>query len=174
MLRAIRIGRLSHIGGRSADAHTRLITGMAAGFIASLGIMVVVTAILMLTGDDILKAARLIASAVYGGDASSGWSPIVVGTLLHLITGTFFGAVFALFVPPLPANIYVVAGLIYGILTGALMTFVVVPVVAPLMVATRVNVAMLIFAHLIYGFVLGIAAGVIELVWGQPKPPRAE
>ena len=166
MIRSIRIVQA---GKSSYETKMRLIAGMAAGFVASLGIMVVVTAILLLAGENIWTAVRLIASAVYGENAGNGWIPIVVGTLLHLSTGTFFGAIFALFVPRMPANFYIVVGLIYGILTGVVMTLLVVPIVAPLLVATHVNVAMLIFAHLVYGFVLGIAAGIIEILWGMPK-----
>lgn len=153
----------------SYETKLRLFSGMVAGFIGSLGIIVAVTAVLIATGSDILTAVRLIATSVYGQQAGTGWLPIVAGTALHLVIGTLFGALFARLVPRMPANIYVVAGLIYGLLTWAVTGLVLLPLVAPLLVATQVNLAILLFAHIVYGFILGIAAGTIEILWALPK-----
>lgn len=147
----------------------RITVGLVAGFISSLSIIVVVTAILVLTGNDIWTAARLIATSVFGDAVGSGWPPVAVGTAIHLFTGTFFGGLFAGLVPRMPANFYVVAGIIYGLLVWMVMGLVVLPLGAQLLVASRVNVAMLLLAHIIYGFVLGTAAGVLEVMVAIPK-----
>lgn len=154
--------------------HTRLrlIAGIVAGFVGSLSIMAVVGVILVVTGTDIFTAARLISTAVLGSEATTGWVPIVVGTGLHLLTGTFFGALFGLLVPRMPANVYMVAGLIYGFLTFLVAGFVILPLIAPLMVATSINLAVLLLAHVVFGFVLGLAGGVVEVLASRPKPGR--
>ena len=171
MARAIHIAPAASI---RYETKVRLVAGMLAGFIASLSIVGVVTAILVVTGNDIWTAVRLIATSVYGQQAAIGWLPIVAGTILHLVTGTFFGAVFASLVPRMPANIYVVAGLIYGLLTWVVMALLILPLVAPLLVATNINVAVLLLAHVVYGFVLGIAGGIIELLWAIPKTAKLQ
>ena len=159
----------------SYQTKVRLTAGLLAGFISALSIIVVVTAGLVLTGSDIWTAARLIATSLFGDTAAGGgWLAVILGTLIHLLTGTLFGGLFAAFVPRLPANVYVVAGILYGLLVWIVMGLVVLPVSARLLVASSGNLIMLLFAHVIYGFVLGIAAGVIELMVAQPKAAISE
>jgi hypothetical protein len=142
--------------------------GLLAGLTGALSIMVVVAALLVLAGRDIWTAARLIAVVVYGPDAAVGSAPIVVGTLIHLLTGSALGAIFAWVLPCMPHNIWVVAGLIYGIAAWLVSTFIVLPIVAPLMIAADTNVNVLLLAHLIYGFVLGVAGATYNLWWTLP------
>ncbi len=158
----------------SYQTKVRLTAGLLAGFISALSIIVVVTAGLVLTGSDIWTAARLIATSLFGDTAGGGWLAVILGTLIHLLTGTLFGGLFAAFVPRLPANVYVVAGILYGLLVWIVMGLVVLPVSARLLVASSGNLIMLLFAHVIYGFVLGIAAGVIELMVAKPKAAISE
>lgn len=170
MVRALQLS----LDNTSYQTKVRLTAGLLAGFISALSIIAVVTTILMLTGNDIWTAARLIATSVLGDAIGSGWLPVVAGTAIHLLTGTLFGGLFAAFVPRMPANVYVVAGIIYGLLVWMVMGLVVLPLGAQLLVASSVNVAMLLFAHVIYGFVLGIAAGVIELMVALPNRAKSE
>ena len=74
----------------------------------------------------------------------------------------------------MPANFYVVAGLIYGLLVWTVMVTIVLPVVAQLLIVSSVNVVMLLFAHVVYGFVLGTAAGVLELMISKPKKTKTK
>jgi len=165
MVRALQLS----FGNLPYPTKLRVTAGLVAGFISSLSIIAVVTTILVLTGSDIWSAARLIAISVFGDAVGSGWLPVVVGTAIHLLTGTLFGGLFAGLVPRMPANFYVVAGIIYGLLVWMVMGLIVLPLGAQLLVASSVNVAMLLLAHVIYGFVLGIAAGVIEMMVAIPK-----
>jgi hypothetical protein len=142
--------------------------GLLAGLLGALSIMVVVAALLVLSGRDIWAAARLIAVVVYGPDAVVGLAPIVVGTIIHLLTGSTLGAVFAWVLPCLPRNIWVVAGLVYGIAAWLVSTFIVLPVVAPPMIAADANVNVLLLAHVIYGLALGVAGATYNLWWALP------
>ncbi len=150
------------------ESRLPIFAGLLAGVAGALSIMVVVTAIVVLSGNDIWTAARLIAAFVYGPDASIGVVPIVVGTIIHLITGGVLGAAFAALLPCLPRNFWIVAGLIYGIGAWAVSTFIILPAVAPPMIASSANIAVLAIAHVIYGFTLGIAGATYGLLWTVP------
>ena len=99
--------------------------GVVAGLAGSLSIMLVVLGILLLSGEDMFAAARLIASVIYGSEMETGAMPIIIGTLIHLITGATFGAIFAWLMPRLPRGFWVVAGLIYGEAVWLISTFIV-------------------------------------------------
>lgn len=142
--------------------------GLLAGLTGALSIMVVVAALLVLAGRDIWTAARLIAVVVYGPDAAVGIAPIVVGTAIHLLMGSTLGTVFAWVLPCMPRGIWIVAGLLYGVVAWLISTFLVLPVVAPPMIAADTNVNVLLLAHLVYGFVLGIAGATYDLGWTLP------
>jgi hypothetical protein len=147
-----------------------VLAGLIAGLAGSIAIIVVITGVLLVTGRDIGTAARLIATFVYGPDPGTGVGPIIVGTVLHLLTGAVFGAIFARVVPSLPRSVFIIAGLIYGILTWFVSSYAILPIVAPLMVAADVNVGVLLIAHVVYGFTLGIVAATYGLWWRIPKP----
>jgi hypothetical protein len=142
--------------------------GLIAGVAGSLSIMVVVTAILIVTGSDVWTAARLIASVVYGPDAAEGIAPIIVGTLIHLVTGGALGAIFGGLVPCVPRGFWVIIGLMYGIAAWLVSTFVVLPIIAPPMIEADTNIYVLLFAHVLYGLVLGIAGASYKLWWRLP------
>lgn len=143
--------------------------GLIAGIAGSLSIMVVVAGILVLNGRDIFTAARLIATVVYGPEAAFGVAPIIVGTLVHLITGGVFGAVFAWLIPCLPRGFWIVVGLIYGLIVWLISSFIILPVVAPPMIAADANKNVLLLAHVVYGLVVGVAGATYELRWSLPE-----
>lgn len=143
--------------------------GVIAGFAGSLAIMVVVAGILVVGGRDIWTAARLIATVVYGPDAATGALPIIVGTVIHLITGSALGAIFARIVPCLPRGFWIVVGLLYGVAAWGVSSFVVLPVIAPPMIAADTNIYVLLIAHVVYGFAIGIAGASYGLWWRLPK-----
>lgn len=142
--------------------------GLIIGFVGSLSIMVVVAAILVLNGRDIFEAARLIATVVYGPDVAEGVAPILIGTAVHLTTGTIFGAIFAHLMPRLPRGFMIVAALMYALGVWLISSFVILPIVAPPMIAADANKSILLIAHVVYGIVLGAAGGTYRLLWRLP------
>jgi hypothetical protein len=146
--------------------------GLIAGIAGALSIMVVVTGVLLVSGNDIWTAVRLIATFVYGPKAGADVAPIIVGTIIHLITGGALGAVFAALLPCLPRSIWFVAGLIYGLGAWLVSSFMILPLVAPLLVATDINIGVLLIAHVAYGFTLGLAGASYELLWRVPTWQR--
>ncbi len=162
----------SHEGAALPDNYETEIpvyAGLIAGIAGSFSIMLVVLAILVVNQRDIFTAARLIATIVYGPDAAEGLMPIIVGTLVHLVTGGTFGAVFAWFMPRLPRPIWIVAGLLYGMGVWLVSTFIVLPILAPPMIAADANIGILALTHFVYGLVLGIAGATYELWWRLPR-----
>jgi hypothetical protein len=143
--------------------------GLLIGFVGSLGIMVVVATILVLNGRDIFEAARLIATVVYGPDAAEGAAPILIGTVVHLATGAIFGAIFACLMPCLPRGFMIVAALMYALGVWLMSSFVILPIVAPPMIAADANKSILLIAHVVYGIVLGAAGGTYQLLWRLPS-----
>lgn len=142
--------------------------GLIIGFMGSLSIMVVVAGILILNGRDVFTAARLIATVVYGPDAAVGVAPILIGTLAHLATGAAFGAVFARLMPALPRGIMIVAALVYALGVWLISSFIILPIIAPPMIAADANKSILLLAHAVYGLVLGAAGGTYRLLWRLP------
>jgi hypothetical protein len=143
--------------------------GLMAGVAGSLSIMVVVAGILVLDGRDIFTAARLIATVVYGPEAAVGVIPIVIGTVIHLIMGGLLGAIFAWTLPRMPRGFWIVAGLIYGIGAWTVSSFIVLPVIAPPMIAADTNIHVLLIAHVAYGFIIGSAGASYGLWWRLPE-----
>lgn len=143
--------------------------GLMAGIAGSLSIMLVVAVLLVLSGQDIFTAARLIAATVYGSEAATGFLPVLIGTSIHLVTGGVLGTIFAAVIPRAPRNFWIMAGLIYGMGAWLVSTFVILPIIASPMVLGEANVSVLLIAHVIYGLILGAAGASYGLLWDLPK-----
>jgi hypothetical protein len=103
---------------------------------------------------------QLIGAAFRGPEALlQGPGTIVLGVVLHLIVSAVFGVLFAMLVRrDTPRGIAVLAGVAFALGVFVLMTFVVVPVVNPVM-ANRVSmmIGTVLVMHVLYGFGLGLA-----------------
>ncbi len=154
--------------GENYESRFPIQASFLAGLGGALSIMVVVTGILLLSGNDIWTAVRLIATSVYGPEAGNGFTPILVGTILHLVTGTVLGSLFARIMPQGPRGMFIMAGIAYGVVAWAVSTFMILPIIAPLLVATNVNISVLLIAHISYGFTLGLAGAGYGLWWKLP------
>lgn len=147
--------------------------GAFAGFVGAIGIIAVVTIIVVATGNGLFTAPRLIAGVIYGENVS-GLMPVVVGTGIHLVMGTVLGYIFAAIMPNIYRIMWMVAGLIYGLIAFAASALVILPIVDPGMVDGSANYFVLLVAHVVYGFVLGIAGATHGMFWELPERFRAE
>jgi hypothetical protein len=147
--------------------------GAFAGFVGAVGIIAVVTVIVVLTGNSLFTAPRMIAGVIFGENVS-GFMPVVIGTGIHLITGTVLGYIFAAVMPNIYRTMWMVAGLIYGLVAFAASALVVLPIVDPIMVEGTANYFVLLVAHVVYGFILGIAGATHGMWWELPARFRAE
>ncbi len=110
-----------------------------------------------------------IAATVLGGFANPNFYPagrlppldlisIVLGLMGHMMNSVIFALIFFAFIAGAaktnPARL--IAGLIYGIVIFAVMWFVALPIVDPVML--RVNFLGFLAGHMMYGIGLGLAA----------------
>jgi len=140
--------------------------GALSGFVGALAIIVVVTALLLANGVELFAAPRLIASVMIGADNMGGPLPVFLGTVVHLVTGTVLGVVFALVMPPIYRVFWIVGGMIYGIGAFLFSALVVLPFFTPDVMAAQTSVGVLLTAHVVYGFILGTLGGTYGMFWG--------
>jgi hypothetical protein len=131
--------------------------GVTAGVIAGLGMAVVTMLYTSFAGLGALLPLRMIAATFFGVDALVGGAGVLAaGLVFHLVISAFFGLLFAaLTVRPKSTPVAFFGGLAYGIGIWALMTFLVLPFVNPVM-AQRVALMFTpwLLAHAVYGGLL--------------------
>jgi hypothetical protein len=140
--------------------------GAMAGFFGSLAIIAVVTIILMANGRPLFEAPILIASVMMGTSAS-GPLAIALGTVIHLVMGTALGVGFAIVMPPIYRVFWIVAGMIYGVAAFMVSALVVLPLFTPDIMAAQGSVGVLLIAHVVYGFILGVIGSTYGMFWGR-------
>ncbi len=121
------------------------------------------------TGAGLLMPLKLIAAALFGKEAlAGGVGVLLVGLMIHMMASVIWGVLFAALYPRriAPRNALPI-GVIYGVVLWAVMTFVALPVVNPVM---RASVAMMaggwFLAHVLFG--LGGGFGLlIQRRWAQ-------
>jgi hypothetical protein len=145
--------------------------GAVAGLIGGLAMAIVGAIISASLGGDIWLEAKQIAAIVYGPAATQpGFAagPVLVGTLLHLLVSTAFGALFGIVTRRIfhltsEFGTLLMAGLIYGMLIWLVGYFVVLPLINPLLRETYAPA--FIVQHLVYGAVTGLIYS-----WLRPQP----
>ena len=130
--------------------------GILAGLVGSVAVIIVVTAAVLTAGEDIWIAPRTIASVFFGDNAMTGFFPVIVGTIMHFVTGALEGAIFALILPRLPRAFWIVAGLIYGVAAWVVASFALLPEIAPIMTSIEGYGSVLLIGHVAFGLVLGL------------------
>jgi hypothetical protein len=133
-----------------------VISGLIGGALMAAWAMVATSAL----GLGPFAVPQLIGAAFRGPEALlKGASTIALGVMLHLIVSAAFGVLFTMLVRrDTPRGIAVLAGVAYALGVFVLMTFVVVPVVNPVM-SNRVSmmIGTVLMMHVLYGIALGLA-----------------
>ncbi|MEM9950139.1 MAG: hypothetical protein AAF846_00955 [Chloroflexota bacterium] len=132
-------------------------TGAIAGFIGSVAIMIAISAITIPATMEIWLAPRFIASIFLADAAWVGIFPIVLGTVIHLITGTLYGALLALITPRIPRAFWFVIAILYSIGIWAIAAYTLPNLSQSPMMNTLPYINALLISHVIFGIVLGIA-----------------
>ncbi len=141
--------------------------GAVAGLFGSVGIVVAITAVVVATGNSIFTAPRVISEIVFGSGMTGAVS-VVLGTGINLILGTVLGYIFAALMPPIHRTMWMVAGLLYGILAFIGSSVIVLPIIAPDVMAVSVNWFVLLLGNMVYGFILGVAGSTYGIWWNVP------
>jgi len=134
-----------------------IIVGMVAGVIGSFAIIAVITLLALAAGQDIFLSPRVIASVILGDSAFTGALPIVVGTVMHIGAGIFYGALFAFAMPKMPRAFWFVAGIIFSVVIWGIAAFLLPFLIPENQIAPNVYTNALIISHITYGITLGLA-----------------
>jgi len=134
--------------------------GVFAGLIGSVVIIAIITGLTLGSGQDIWLSPRVIASVFLGEGAFTGILPIILGTIVHFISGAVYGAVFAYIVPRLPRGFWVVAGLLYGLIIWGIASIVLRPFIQPINISSIAYFTVLLFSHIVFGLILGTAGSL--------------
>lgn len=142
--------------------------GLVSGIIGSLAIVIVVTTVVVATGGDTWLAPRIIASSLMGSGAESGAGAVILGTLIHVVTGSVYGLLFAMVMPKMPRPFWIVAGLLFGVATWVLSLAIFGALINPIGISIGVYMGVLLLAHVVFGLVLGLT-GATYKVWDDPQ-----
>ncbi len=140
------------------ERHDRVdvaLRGALAGLIGSIVMGTVGIVVAALKGPSFAVPMSVIAASAIGGGA--GGELIVVGSVLHMIVGGLFGAIFALMVPRtarIPAILG--AGLVYGLALHLVMVYGVLLPLKLTRTTARVDTWWFLSEHLVYGLTVGI------------------
>jgi uncharacterized YccA/Bax inhibitor family protein len=146
--------------------------GALAGLIGGLAMALVAALISLAQRQDIWREAKAIATVVLGAQAVAqpGFAvrPVLIGTLIHLITAMLLGAIFGIVIRrwlqlPSDFGIPVVAGLAYGLLIWLIAYFVALPLADPRLLESYAPA--FVVQHIVYGSVTGLC-----YAWLRPSP----
>jgi hypothetical protein len=146
--------------------------GALAGLAGGLAMALVAALMSFAQGQEIWREAKAIASVGLGAQAAAQAGfvalPVLLGTLLHLITAMLLGALFGIVTRrwlhlPSDFGIPLVAGLSYGLLVWLIAYFVVLPLVDPWLLDSYAPA--FIVQHIVYGSVTSLC-----YAWLRPSP----
>ena len=86
------------------------------GMVASVPMGMVAMMLALVAGMGFFDPLRLIANALLGEAALSGVFPVVLGLMLHMVTGAALGLVYGLLVNPAAST--AASGVVYGLASG--------------------------------------------------------
>lgn len=136
-----------------------------AGLLASIPMGAAAMMLALAVGMGFFDPLRLIASVWLGPAALSDTAPILVGLVLHMMTGAVLGAVYGLAVGPRVNSLYV--GLAYGVGVWVAATLVL-ALMAPVF-NERMPHALFAMAHVVYGAALALLLGRGQGAVGGPE-----
>jgi hypothetical protein len=132
--------------------------GLVAGWLGGLAALVLAVLAAAGWGLPAWRPLQLIAAFIVGDDALHlGWRSAALGFLIHMVVSGLWGVLFCAILPRGANTRWSVSlGLGFSFIIFALMTWLVLPWVDPILVA-RVNIVALLVLHLVYGAVLPLA-----------------
>jgi hypothetical protein len=132
--------------------------GLVAGWLGGLAALVLAVLAAAGWGLPAWRPLQLISAFIVGDDALHlGWRSAALGFLIHMVVSGLWGVLFCAILPRGASTRWSVSlGLGFSFIIFALMTWLVLPWVDPLLIA-RVNTVALLVLHLVYGAVLPLA-----------------
>jgi hypothetical protein len=132
-----------------------LLRGALAGLIGSIVMGSVGIVVAAIKGPSFAVPMSVIAASAIGGGAAG--ELIVVGSVLHMLVGGAFGALFALVLPK-RASIPAILGLavLYGLVIHLVVVYVILRPLALVETTARLDTWWFLSEHLIYGLTVGV------------------
>lgn len=134
--------------------------GAFAGVMGSVSIMAVIGLLALATGQSVWLAPRVIASTLMGAAAETGFFAVILGTVMHLVAGALYGALFAAIMPRMPRAFWAVAGMVFGVAIWGIAWIGLPYFIEPVGVSETTYFSALIISHVTYGVFLGIAGSM--------------
>ncbi len=137
------------------DRGDLLLRGALAGLIGSIVMGTVGIVVAAIKGPTFAVPMSVIAASAIGGGA--GGELVVVGSVLHMLVGGAFGALFA-FVVPKKARVpsILALGMVYGLALHLVMVYLVLRPLELVKTTARVDTWWFLSEHLVYGLTVGI------------------
>jgi len=157
------------LNGRVGRTSVPVGPGVVGGLIGGIAMAMIMMVVTATKGMGFFKPLYLIAATFHQSWAmQSGFAlgPVLVGAMLHMMLSIMFGLVFVVALPMVArsgtgASIWIIAGMVWGVIVLAVNQYIVLPIVNPAM-ATATGMSDMIFwwvvAHLMFGLVLGAIA----------------
>lgn len=133
--------------------------GIIFGLVGAILIMGMIAILTLPGSDDLWRSPRIIASIVLGENAATGLLPVVIGTVMHLMSGAMYGAIFAMVMSRLsvPRPFCIVVGLFYGVVIWVIAAVGLPALVQTLDVNPLTYFSVLLLSHVLFGLTLGFA-----------------
>ena len=141
--------------------------GALAGLLATGGFLFFVLELVLITGQSVDAVADGIVTIFFGPEATFSPALLFLGGVLHVGLSGVFGAIFALAMPRFPRAFWIIAGLIYGIVTGFVACFILSRFVWYLCEGSCTNYFAIMGMNAFYGLLVGAAAAIYGL-WRLP------
>jgi hypothetical protein len=125
-----------------------------------------VIAILTITGsEDLGRSPRIIASVFLGENAATGLLPVILDTIIHLMSGAMYGAIFAVVMARLrvPRPLWILVGLLYGVVIWGIAAVGLPVLVQTIDINQTTYFSVLLLSHLLFGLTLGFAGAFYGL-----------
>lgn len=139
--------------------------GLVAGLLGTGVLLILVFGLMAILQADIRTAAHDTLSALLGADYRPNVFQIIAGTTVHLLLSGLFGATFAAMPCCFPRGFWLVAGLIFGMGTGAVACILARPLMMIFGVSGSANYFLIMWFNVLYGFFYGLAAATYGVEW---------
>lgn len=165
--------RTAQMGTNRRMVEEIIAPGIAGGVFAGLVALLILLVISAVAGRGFLWPLQLIGGTVYREPVPAGAGPIAVGLAIHVVVSAIFGTLFNSIVPRgVPFAWALSAGLLYGLLLFLLATWLVMPLVDPVLF-TSVGHGWFLLFHVIFGVLVALTIPLRRSVSAElPRPAR--
>jgi hypothetical protein len=143
------------------DLRVAILRGARAGALGAVAMGLFMMLVTASRAGGFWTTLQLIGASVLGDEHRSAGAA-VLGLFIHLAVGATLGAIYALLARRQKGKIFnVMLALVFGVAVFAPMTYLLLPIVDPIMYRT-IHLGVLFMGHVVYGLVTGLAMGALN------------